>query len=270
MRRVWRCCSLAGVHCFDDVAATISRNFLAPGVSQKAKPFGRIADGKQTPVPAKLQSTMYIPKHHEEFDLAVLHALIRSHPLGAWVIQSEGELVVNHIPLLLDTTRGRYGTLVGHVARANSAWKSLCATGNCIVIFQGAESYITPSWYPSKHEHGKVVPTWNYAVVHAHGVPRAIDDQEWLLEHLTQLTNEHESKQALPWRLSDAPKDFVHQIVHAIVGIEIPIEKLVGKWKVHQHRSDAEKLGVVAGLRDLGDSRSQAMAALVNEHITAS
>jgi transcriptional regulator len=211
---------------------------------------------------------MYLPKHHEESDLAVLHALIKAHPLGAWVIQSEGELVVNHIPLLLDPTRGKYGTLVGHVARANPAWKSFSTTSNSIVIFQGAESYISPSWYPSKHAHGKVVPTWNYAVVHAHGIPRAIEDRDWLLAHLTQMTNEHESKRALPWKVSDAPQNFTDQLMQAIVGIEIPIGKLVGKWKVHQHRSDAEKLGVVAGLQGRGDSQSEDMAALVRMHIT--
>jgi transcriptional regulator len=210
---------------------------------------------------------MYTPKHHEELDLAVLHALIKAHPLGAWVIQSEGEIVVNHIPLLLDATRGKHGTLVGHVARANAAWKSFSTTSNSIVIFQGAESYITPSWYPSKHEHGKVVPTWNYAVVHAHGIPRAIDDRDWLLEHLTQLTHEHESKQALPWKLSDAPQDFIRRMMQAIVGIELPIDKLVGKWKVDQDSVDADKLGVVAGLMERGDSPSKEMAALVRKHV---
>jgi transcriptional regulator len=149
---------------------------------------------------------MYIPKHHEESDLKVLHSLIKAHPLGAWVIQSEGE-------------------------------------------------------------HGKAVPTWNYAVVHAHGIPKAVEDRDGLLAILTQLTNEHESKQALPWNVSDAPQDFTDQLMQAIVGIEIPIDKLVGKWKVHQHRSDAEKLGVVAGLQGRGDSQSDDMATLVRKHI---
>jgi transcriptional regulator len=209
---------------------------------------------------------MYLPKHHEESDLAVLHALIKAHPLGAWVIQSQGELVVNHIPLLLDATRGKYGTLVGHVARANPVWKSFSATSNSIVIFQGVESYISPSWYPSKHAHGKVVPTWNYAVVHAHGIPRAIEDRDWLLAHLTQMTNEHESKRALPWKVSDAPPDFIDRLMGAIVGFEIPIEKLVGKWKVDQDSPDADKLGVVAGLLGRGDPQSKEMAALVEKH----
>ncbi len=115
---------------------------------------------------------MYTPKHFEERDVTVLHALIRSHPLGTWVTQGREELVVNHIPFLVDSTRGEYGTLIGHVARANPIWKSFAKEMACVVIFQGPQTYITPSWYPTKHAHGKAVPTWNYAVVHAHGVPR--------------------------------------------------------------------------------------------------
>ena len=210
---------------------------------------------------------MYVPKQHEEFDLSVLHALIRAHPLGTWVTQSHGELLANHIPFLIDPARGQHGTLIGHVARANPVWKSFSSTINSVVIFQGAESYITPSWYPSKHEHGKAVPTWNYAVVHGHGIPRAIENRDWLLEHLTQLTNTHEAKQALPWQVSDAPQEFTERLMRAIVGIEIPIGKLVGKWKVSQNRPEPDKIGVVAGLLNRGDSQSKAMASLVRKHV---
>ena len=211
---------------------------------------------------------MYVPKQHEEFDLSVLHALIKAHPLGTWVTQSDGELLANHIPFLIDPARGEHGTLVGHVARANPVWKSFSSTINSVVIFQGAESYITPSWYPSKHEHGKAVPTWNYAVVHGHGIPRAIEDCDWLLEHLTQLTNTHEAQQALPWKVSDAPQEFTERLMQAIVGIEIPIAKLVGKWKVSQNRPEPDKIGVVAGLLHRGDSQSKAMASLVRKHLS--
>ena len=211
---------------------------------------------------------MYIPKQHEEFDLSVLHALIRAHPLGTWVTQSDGELLANHIPFLIDPARGEHGTLVGHVARANPVWKSFSSTINSVVIFQGAESYITPSWYPSKHEHGKAVPTWNYAVVHGHGIPQAIEDRDWLLEHLTQLTNTHEAEQALPWKVSDAPQDFTERLMQAIVGIEIPIARLVGKWKVSQNRPEPDKIGVVAGLLSRGDSQSKTMASLVRKHVS--
>lgn len=210
---------------------------------------------------------MYTPKHHEESDLAVLHALIRAHPLGTWVTLDGGELLANHIPFLLDASRGEHGTLVGHVARANGVWQSFSTAVHSVVVFQGAESYITPSWYPSKHAHGKAVPTWNYAVVHAHGLPRAIDDRDWLLRHLNQLTDTHEAVQALPWKVADAPQDFTDRLMQTIVGIEIPIAKLVGKWKVSQNRPEPDKLGVVAGLLARDDAQSRAMADLVGQHV---
>lgn len=207
---------------------------------------------------------MYLPKHHEETDVSVLHALLKAHPLGTWITQGDGELIVNHIPFLLDPTRGKYGTLVGHVARANRVWQVFSTAVNSVVVFQGSETYITPSWYPSKHESGKVVPTWNYAVVHAHGLPRVIENREWLLAHLTQLTDVHEAEQALPWKVSDAPQEFTDRLLQAIVGIEIPIVNLIGKWKVSQNRPEPDKLGVVAGLLSRNDSQSKEMAALVN------
>jgi transcriptional regulator len=209
---------------------------------------------------------MYVPQVHEENDLAVLHALIRAHPLGAWVTQGDGGLLANHIPFLLDASRGAFGTLVGHVARANPAWQSFSHSVPSVVLFQGPESYITPSWYPSKHAHGKAVPTWNYAVVHAHGMPCVIEDREWLLQHLTQLTDTHEAGQALPWKLSDAPADFTERLLGAIVGLEIPIDRLVGKWKVSQNRPEADKLGVVAGLLARDDAPAMDMAQLVSRH----
>lgn len=210
---------------------------------------------------------MYVPKYHEETDLAVLHGLVKAHPFGAWVTLGDGELIANHIPFLLDPDRGAYGTLIGHVAKANRVWKSLSTSINSIVVFQGAETYISPSWYPSKHTHGKAVPTWNYAVVHAHGLPRVIEDPKWLLAHVGQLTDLHEAGHSLPWKVSDAPQDFTEQLLRAIVGIEIPIERLVGKWKVSQNRPEADKLGVVAGLLGRNDAESSEMAALVNQHV---
>ena len=148
---------------------------------------------------------MYVPKHYEESDITVLHALIRSEPLGAWVTQGDGDLLVNHIPFLLDPSRGEQGTLVGHVAKSNPVWQSFSRDIASVVVCQGAQSYITPYWYPSKAAHGKVVPTWNYAVVHAYGLPRAIKDREWLLRHVSEQTDVSEVGQALPWRVSDAP-----------------------------------------------------------------
>jgi len=203
---------------------------------------------------------MYMPAHFEETRPEVLRALVQTHPLSTWVVHDDAGLVVNHIPFLLDATRGPHGTLIGHVARANPVWQRL---GPSVAIFQGAQAYVSPSWYPSKRAHGKVVPTWNYAVVHAHGVPRAVESRDELLAIVTRLTQVHEADSAVPWAVGDAPADFIEQMLKAIVGIEIPIERLVGKWKVSQNRSAPDRLGTVAGLQQRGDAQSLAMAALV-------
>jgi transcriptional regulator len=206
---------------------------------------------------------MYSPQQFEEPRLSVLHDLLRSHPLGTLVVLADNELVANHIPFLVNPDKGTNGTLCGHVARPNPVWKMFGNTVEAMVIFQGPESYITPSWYPSKHADGKAVPTWNYAVVHAYGQPKVIEDGGWLLEHVTQLTKVHEGGQALPWEVSDAPRDFTEQMISRIVGIEIPISKLQGKWKVSQNRKVTDRLGVAAGLESQATERSLAMAELV-------
>ena len=203
---------------------------------------------------------MYMPAHFEETRPEVLQALLSAHPLATWVVQSGAGLVVNHIPFLLDATRGPQGTLIGHVARANPVWRQL---GASVAVFQGPQAYISPAWYPTKHAHGKVVPTWNYAVVHVHGVPRAIESRDEVLAIVTRLTQTHEAASAVPWAVSDAPADYIDQVLKAIVGIEIPIERWVGKWKVSQNRSAPDRLGTVAGLQQRGDEQSLGMAALV-------
>jgi len=206
---------------------------------------------------------MYMPKHFEEHDIGVLHALIRSHPLGTWVTQAGGELLANHIPFLVDPSRGERGTLVGHVARANPVWQSFSKDVASLIVFQGPEGYISPSFYESKKEHGKVVPTWNYVVVHAHGMPRAIEDRDWLRAHLEALVSVHEATQALPWKIADAPADFIDGLLRVIVGIEIPIATLVGKWKISQNRPEADIDGVISGLRADGDEETAAAVARV-------
>lgn len=205
----------------------------------------------------------YRPKHFEETDPATLHALVRAHPLSTWVVpQTDGELLVNHIPFLLDTDRGPHGTLVGHVARANPVWRALTAAAT-VAVFQGPEAYISPSWYPSKPVHGKVVPTWNYAVVHAHGTARVFDDRAQLLALVARLTALHEAPQAQPWQVTDAPADYIDTLLGAIVGIEITVQRWVGKWKVSQNRTLEDRLGVAAGLQTRGTAKTDAMAALV-------
>jgi transcriptional regulator len=205
---------------------------------------------------------MYLPQLHEEHDLGVLHALVRAHPLGTWATLGDDGIIMNHLPLMLDPQRGQYGTLMCHVSRANTVWKSFSATVESVIAFHGAEAYISPSWYASKALHGKVVPTWNYAVVHAHGIPALVDESR-LLRHLAQLTDEHEAGRREPWHVGDAPADFIRQMSQQIVGIEIPITRIVGKWKVSQNRSPEDRRGVVAGLEDNADARSREMADLV-------
>jgi transcriptional regulator len=209
---------------------------------------------------------MYLPRLLEETDPATLHGLIRQYPLGMWVTQAEGELVGNHIPFLLDADRGPFGTLVGHVARANPVWESFSTTVASLIVFRGAETYITPSWYPSKQVHGRAVPTWNYAVVHATGMPRAIHDREWMLRLVTRLTDVQEASRAEPWKVSDAPAEHIERLLNNIVGIEIPLDRMVGKWKANQTSTPADKLGVIEGLLERGDSQSLEMAALVQAH----
>lgn len=213
---------------------------------------------------------MYIPKFNEEKDIAVLHSLIKSKPLGAWSAIVDGNIVMNHIPFVLHEDRGELGTLVGHVARRNSIWQEFSMDVNSVVAFQGDEAYITPSWYPSKNEHGRAVPTWNYIIVHAHGIPKKVEDPEWLLQHLNELTDIHERKQDVPWKVSDAPEKFIDKLVNAIVGIEIPISQLTGKWKLGQSRSERDKLGTIAGLMSNGDSQSHGLATQLNQHLHSS
>ena len=205
---------------------------------------------------------MYLPSQTEERDVNVLHALIRSHPLGAWVTNGPAGLIANHLPFLLRVD-GDTATLVGHVARANPVWQSFSTSEPSLVMFQGPEAYVSPSWYPGKHAHGKAVPTWNYAVVHARGMPRAIEDGDWLLQHVTQLSDTHEATQILPWKVADAPADYIDKMRRAIVGIEIPIATLMGKWKISRNRPIADQYGVVAGLQSRATDSAVAMASLM-------
>jgi transcriptional regulator len=208
---------------------------------------------------------MYIPQQFEETQIDILHELMRAHPLSTLVTLADGTLNVNHIPLLVCGTAGEFGTLRGHIARANPLASQLSDTAGAeaVAVFQGPESYISPSWYPSKHADGKAVPTWDYAVVHAHGCPRIIQDADWLLNHLTTMTDEQEAAQALPWKVSDAPKEYIDRLMGAIVGIEIPIARIHGKWKVSQNRPRGDRLGVAAGLESRGNDQSRAVAQLV-------
>jgi transcriptional regulator len=206
---------------------------------------------------------MYIPRHFEESRVDVLHQLMRTEPLAMLVTMSPGGLNANHLPLELDPEPAPFGTLRGHVSRANDVWRTSDPTVDALVVFQGPQRYITPGWLPTKEETGKVVPTWNYVVVHAYGEPRFIDDPAWLRAHVERLTTIHEAGRERPWQVGDAPDDYIAGLVRGIVGFEITITRLSGKWKVSQNRVESDRAGVTTGLRAAADPTSAAMADLV-------
>ncbi|HEV7717241.1 MAG TPA: FMN-binding negative transcriptional regulator [Steroidobacteraceae bacterium] len=192
---------------------------------------------------------MYIPNQFREEKPEVLRAFIARHPLGALVAVTADGLTANHFPMLWHEREGTAGVLLGHVARANTLWKALAPDATVLVIFGGANRYISPSWYPAKQEHGKVVPTWNYAVVHAHGTVRfAAEDHDRSLRHLEALTNHQEMSRADPWKVSDAPADYIASMLKNVVPFEIAVTRLEGKFKASQHRPEDERQAVVAAL----------------------
>jgi transcriptional regulator len=207
---------------------------------------------------------MYQPVHFREDRLEVQHALIRAHPLGLLITSGSGGLQANQIPFLIDDTASERGILRAHLARANPQLAELAAVEECLVVFQGPQHYISPSLYPTKREHGKVVPTWNYITVHAWGRPRIMDDATWLRRQIDDLTRHNEETRAVAWNVSDAPDAFVAAQVKAIVGLEIPVARIEGKWKASQNRAAADQAGVVDGLRGQGDN-ANAMAKHVAE-----
>jgi transcriptional regulator len=208
---------------------------------------------------------MYLPKHFEETRTTVLHELIRAHPLGALVTRGPDGLDANHLPFEIDPEPAPFGTLRGHIARANPLWREHSPDLAALVIFQGPDTYVSPSWYPTKADTGKVVPTWNYAVVHAHGTVRFIDDRVWLRGFVEMLTNRHEAPRREPWKITDAPPDYIERQLGAIIGVEIPIARLVGKWKASQNRPAADREGAAQGLSREGGRPGAAMARLIRQ-----
>ena len=203
---------------------------------------------------------MYNPPHFQEQRPEVLQQLIREHSLAALVTLGPEGLIANHVPLILYPDVGPLGTLRGHLSRVNPQWRDSLPEVSALAIFQGPAAYITPSWYPTKEESGKVVPTYNYMVVHAHGPLQTYDDPQLLERNVRALTELHESRFALPWSVDDAPAEYVQGLLKGIVGIEIPIARLEGKWKISQNRPTEDQQGAVDGLREAGDPLSAAMA----------
>jgi transcriptional regulator len=209
---------------------------------------------------------MYNPLVFREPNINTMHDLIHAHPLGSLVTSGPTGLHASLIPFLLYADEGQWGVLRAHVARANPLWKELSGNAECLIIFTGVEGYVTPSWYPSKATTGKAVPTWNYATVHAWGRPTIFDDDGWLRRQLNDLTHAQENSRPHPWSIDDAPAEYVASQVKAVVGIEIVIGRIEGKWKMSQNRDEADRVGVIHGLRSQDDPHQNPALAGVVEH----
>lgn len=210
---------------------------------------------------------MYIPKQFEELRVDVMHELIRSRPLATLVTLSDSGLNANHIPFHIAESPAPFGALQGHVARANLILDDFKNNTEVLAVFHGPDTYITPSWYATKKETGKVVPTWNYAVVHAYGCLRVVDDVSWLRAQIEALTHYNELSFSEPWAVSDAPHEFTEKLMANIIGIEMVITRLSGKWKVSQNQPPQNQTSVIEGLKASGQQESTAMAVLIDAAI---
>jgi transcriptional regulator len=206
---------------------------------------------------------LYLPAHFNETRTEVMHALMRAHPLCALVTQGDAGLAADHVPVQTLDEPAPLGCIRGHIARANPLWRNYRAGTQALAIFQGPQIYISPSFYPSKVKTGEVVPTWNYAVVHAGGTLRFIQDAGWLRDFVAGLTATHEAPRSLPWKIDDAPVPYVEKMLSLIVGFEFSIATLSGKWKVSQNRSQADQEGVIRNLQNADDVNSREMAAML-------
>jgi transcriptional regulator len=207
---------------------------------------------------------MYTPSYFKDEDIASLHRQIDGTRLATLVTFDESGLQASHVPLLLNPNEGPNGTLYGHLAKANPQWKTLGAR-EALVIFQGPDAYISPSFYAAKAEHGKVVPTWNYLAVHVYGRAQVFTDPQRLLRVVSDLTDKHEARRPAPWAVSDAPDDYIQKMLNGIVGFAIPIERLEGKRKLNQNRSAEDITGVSKGLAASKDPTDQEIARLMSQ-----
>lgn len=209
---------------------------------------------------------MYVPNHFKEDDQETLQQYIRDYAFGLLVIADDEGIEANHVPFYLSSgaTKESLGYLQCHLARNNPVWQRIKGAGQVLTVFQGPDAYVSPSWYPTKAETGRVVPTWNYLAVHAQGSAQVIHDPSWLKHHLKQLTDQHESEMINPWSVADAPADFTERLVQAIVGVEIKIETLTGKLKASQNQPERNRAGVKAGLEAGDGTSNRAMAKLIS------
>jgi transcriptional regulator len=203
---------------------------------------------------------MYLPEHFEETRVEELHRLIAEHPLGALVVNGANGLDANHLPFEVNPTAGAHGHLIAHVARANPVWREVKDGDEVLVIFRAADAYISPNWYPTKHETHRQVPTWNYQAVHVHGTIAIRDDEKFVRGVVGRLTRTHESRTQpeRPWKMSDSAKEYIDQALTAIVGIEIAISRIVGKWKLGQNKEERDRVGAAEALRQRGEHATSA------------
>jgi transcriptional regulator len=206
---------------------------------------------------------MYLPPHFEETNPAAIAGLIAAHPLATLVSVGEDGINADHIPLLFDPDAGEKGRLIGHVARSNQLWRNSAGSPEVLAIFEGPSAYISPNWYLTKQATHQVVPTYNYAVAHLYGPLIVHEDEKWLRGVVGRLTKAMERTQETPWKMADAPADYLVTMLGNIVGIEIPVTRVIGKWKVSQNRVVEDRVGAAEGLRAIGDDERTEMAELI-------
>ncbi|KOO04475.1 FMN-binding negative transcriptional regulator [Vibrio nereis] len=207
---------------------------------------------------------MYIPRKFRQENIEQLVALMQQYPFATLVTHSNEGIDATHLPVMFKQVGERF-VLKAHIAKANSLWKEVLSGSEVLVIFNGPNCYISPNHYPTKAEHGKAVPTWNYAVAHVKGTISFIHDPDWIHTAIEELTAEHESQSMKPWSMSDAPDEFIQKLLLAVVGVEIEISSITGQWKLSQNQPDVNKQGVIEGLSSLGDPASQSVASMVRE-----
>jgi transcriptional regulator len=211
---------------------------------------------------------VYIPNAFEETRADVLHDLVRDYPLATLIIHTGSGLEANHVPLCLAKGLDSSDRLRGHIAKANPLASCIQTGIDALVIFQGPQAYISPSWYPTKQDSGRGVPTWNYSVVHATGTLRLVDDAAWIRAQVDDLTRQQEAHFANPWQVSDAPAQYLDTMMSAIVGIELEVAAWRGKWKVSQNQPPINRKGVIDKLRAVGDAHAESMAELIQRDLT--
>ncbi len=208
---------------------------------------------------------MYNPKHFREDDIDVLQKTMRQIGAATVVCNGPDGMIASHVPVEVVSDPGPFGTLRCHFARPNPHAEAITAGNEVLLIFQGPQKYISPNWYPSKHQSGKAVPTWNYVTIHAYGEGRTYDDTQKLRRHLSALTDHFETPYALPWKLDDAPDDYIESMCQAIIGIEIPLRRIEGKWKMSQNKKQHDIQGTINGLKAQDDENSQSVARIMTE-----